>query len=346
MNSSPDVGEAPGRQRIPILDGWRAISILLVLGSHLLPLGPKWLQLNWVAGAMGMALFFTLSGFLIVSFLAAGAPLGSFMLKRLARIVPLCWLAVLILLTWQAYDASTITRNLLFVANLPPASLLEGGEHLWSLGVEMQFYVVVAAVCLLLGRKGLYLVPLLALSVTVARVSSGATISIVTWHRVDEILAGGIVALVVAGWFGPRTKQVLTGFPVLPTAVFLFLASHPDMGPLLYLRPYAAAMLVASSLRDAPRLVERVLLAKPMGYIADISYALYVIHGVLSHTWLGAGEQLEKYLKRPLLFAATFALAHLSTYYFEKPINRAVRRWSDRKKVKLTSTAGSSRPPE
>ena len=43
-------------KRIPILDGWRATSILLVLGAHLLPLGPKVLQLNDTAGAMGMAL--------------------------------------------------------------------------------------------------------------------------------------------------------------------------------------------------------------------------------------------------------------------------------------------------
>ena len=60
--------------RIPILDGWRATSILCVLGAHLVPLGPKALQLNFVAGAMGMALFFCLSGFLIVQFLAGGMP--------------------------------------------------------------------------------------------------------------------------------------------------------------------------------------------------------------------------------------------------------------------------------
>lgn len=341
--ASRDVGEAPGRQRIPILDGWRAMSILLVLGSHLLPLGPKWLQLNWVAGAMGMALFFTLSGFLIVSFLAAGAPLGAFMMKRLARIVPLCWAAVIVLLTWHAYDGVTIARNLLFVANLPPASLLEGGEHLWSLGVEMQFYVLAAVVCLLFGRRGLYLIPLLALAVTAARVAAGQTISIVTWHRVDEILAGGTLALVIAGWFGSGIRDLIKGVPVWAAALFLILASHPDLGPLQYLRPYAAALLVGASMRDAPRIVERVLLSRPMGYIADVSYALYVIHGVLAATWLGGGEKFERYLKRPLLFGVTFALAHLSTFYFEKPINRTVRRWTAGRGSSVMSSEGSSR---
>ena len=54
-------------ERLPALDGLRAISILLVLACHMLPLGPKVLQLNEAAGAMGMSLFFALSGFLIVS---------------------------------------------------------------------------------------------------------------------------------------------------------------------------------------------------------------------------------------------------------------------------------------
>jgi hypothetical protein len=35
-------------------------------------------------------------------------------------------------------------------------------------------------------------------------------------------------------------------------------------------------------------------------------------------TWLGSGEDLEKYIKRPLLFMVLFALAHLSTFYYEK----------------------------
>src|SRR5262245_33415169 len=78
--STRDDNQPQKSTRIPILDGWRAMSILLVLGSHLLPLGPKVLELNFTAGAAGMALFFTLSGFLIVQFLAAGMPLGIFVM--------------------------------------------------------------------------------------------------------------------------------------------------------------------------------------------------------------------------------------------------------------------------
>lgn len=319
---------AGGDRRLSILDGWRATSILLVLGAHLLPLGPKILQLNHVAGAMGMALFFTLSGFLIVRFLAEGMPIGAFAARRLARILPLSWLAMLYLAIASGASADVSWANFLFYSNLPPSRLFEGGEHLWSICVEMQFYALAAALCLLPSRKGLYLVPVLALAVTSWRVYNGAKISIITWERVDEILAGGTLALVYCRWFGEAPVRALSRISLWPLLVLLVAASHPDSGWLQYLRPYAGAALVGVSIANTPALVARLLLSRPMAYVAEISYALYVLHGILAHSWLGSGDTLERYLKRPLLFAATFLLAHLSTFYMEKPISRRARRLS------------------
>jgi peptidoglycan/LPS O-acetylase OafA/YrhL len=315
-------------ERIPILDGWRAISILAVLGAHLLPIGPKWLRLNDAAGVFGMALFFTLSGFLIVSFLDAGMPVKTFLLKRCARVVPLSWAAMIFLILIEQYDVGTIARNFLFTANIPPVDLLHGGEHLWSLCLEMQFYITVAAIFLISKSLGKWLVPLLCITVTMARVVTGMPVSIITWFRADEILAGGIIALAYRGRFGFAAKSALASLPTWPMLIAYVIVSHPDAGPLQYLRPYGAALLVGSSLTNAPRWLERVLVTRVMAYIAEISYALYIIHGVLAHTWLGSGDKLEKYLKRPLLFGATFALAHVSTRYFEQPITRSVRQRS------------------
>jgi len=328
--TGPAIEIAPGRnpQRIPVLDGWRACSILLVLGAHLVPLGPHWMALNDTAGAMGMALFFTLSGHLITSFLAGGMAVGDFLARRLARIVPLCWGALVFLVLWHSYDFTTILRNFLFVANIPPVSLLEGGEHLWSLGVEMQFYVSIALICLIFGRRGLYLVPVLAIGVTTARIIAGERISIITWHRIDEILAGGIIALIYAGWFGQKAFEGMKKLPVWPFVILLVLCSHPGLGPMMYLRPYAAALMVGASLGNCPAILQRALVSRPMAYVAEVSYALYVIHGVLSDTWLGTGGKAIKYLKRPLLFGATFLLAHISTRYYEQPITRRVRNWT------------------
>jgi peptidoglycan/LPS O-acetylase OafA/YrhL len=308
---------------LAVLDGWRGISILLVLASHLLPLGPKVLQLNDVAGTVGMALFFTLSGFLITRFLLTRDSVTDFLIRRLFRIVPLAWAGMGVAL-WQANaPVSAWAPHFLFYANLPPQALTEPGAHLWSLCVEVQFYAGIAVLVLALGKARLkWVLPLLALAVTAHRVSAGATVDIVTWRRLDEILAGGLLALAWQGEFGTRWQAALRRpcawvLPLL-LAGGLLLASHPRFAALNYPRPYLAALLVGVTLAEPPRQLAGLLRSRALAYVAEISYALYVIHHLLIHTWLGTGDRWAKYAKRPLLFAATFALAHLSTFHFER----------------------------
>lgn len=300
-----------------MLDGWRALSILLVLAGHWLPIGPKSWGLNEAVAATGMVLFFNLSGFLITRLLLADPRVPNFLIRRLFRIVPLAYLAMIILMVWNGGDFQTLLINLLFFANLPPQHLFAGGEHLWSLCVEMQFYVGVALLVLLAGKRGLYLLPVVALAVTLLRVYQGATISIVTWQRVDEILAGGIVALIfyrpsAPAWIGKL--PTITPLLILP---LVFAAAHPAAGPFNYLRPYLAASAIGISLFSAPEAMVRLFRSRAAVYVAATSYALYVVHGILTASWLGSGEKIVKYAKRPLLVLATFGLAHLSTFQFE-----------------------------
>ncbi|QYU66032.1 acyltransferase [Leptolyngbya sp. 15MV] len=304
--------------RIDILDGWRALSIILVLIAHWFPF-PRVTQLNGVAGAAGMAIFFTLSGFLITRLLLKDQRFVPFLVRRLFRIVPLAWAAMLVLALWNGADAATLANNLLFLSNLPPADLMKGGAHLWSLCVEVHFYLGIAILVLVGGRRALYLCPLIMLAITGLRVADGEYVSIVTWHRVDEILAGATLALAYQHLEGRRIARFHSGYTV---AVFIgFLAvSHPESGPLQYLRPYFAGLAVGLSLISAPRLVEALFVSRPASYVAQTSYAVYVVHGMLTATWLG-GEHLEKWQKyalRPLLAAATFAIAHVSTFQFER----------------------------
>jgi peptidoglycan/LPS O-acetylase OafA/YrhL len=176
-----------------------------------------------------------------------------------------------------------------------------------------------AALSLVFGRKGVYMLPLLAGVVTLLRVFAGEPISIVTWYRVDEILAGASLVILYR-------KARLPKLPILPLLALFVVCSHPASGAMQYMRPYAAALLVGSTLITMPPLLNRFLTCRPMGYVAEISYALYVIHGLLAATWLGSGDRIEKYAKRPLLIGSTFLLAHLSTRYLEQPIMRAVRK--------------------
>jgi peptidoglycan/LPS O-acetylase OafA/YrhL len=306
--------------RIPALDGLRAASILLVLAAHLLPLGAGGLLLNKAAGLMGMAIFFSLSGFLIVQFLATGMPISVFVVRRLARIVPLAWTAMLLL--YFGFGGEILV-NLAFLANIPPIRLMEGGDHLWSLCLEVQFYAF-AALLAVISRRALYAVPVICLIITGVRIFSEVPYSIVTWYRVDEILAGGVVALIYIGWFGEFVQNIFRRASFSLAVVFLAISCIVE--PLQYIRPYMAACVLASAIFNVNRREAFILESRPARYIAEISYALYVVHGALVPTWLGAGDTLVKYIKRPLFFAVTFFIAHISTYYFERPITQFARR--------------------
>lgn len=316
-------GAAAPPKHLPLLDGWRALSIALVLAGHLLPIGPAGWQLNAPVAATGMVMFFTLSGFLITRFLIEDGDIRRFIIRRLLRIVPLGWLGILLAFV-VAGGASTgeIFGNLLFVANLPPDSLVAPGAHFWSLCLEVQFYLSIALLVTIGGKRALMIIPLASVAITCARIYWHEPMSIVTWFRADEILAGATLALIYENWLGERVRRLIA-YPSLFLLFPLLLASADlRIGFLPYLRPYICAMMIGASLYNAPRWLRSLCEQRLIVYIAQTSYALYVFHGIFANSWLGSGDTLVKYAKRPILFAATFACAHLSTFHYE-------RRWND-----------------
>lgn len=305
------------------LDGWRAASILLVLAGHMLPLGPKAWRLNEMAGPAGMALFFCLSGFLITRTLLHDCSVGNFFIKRLLRVVPLAWLAMVVgFVLYESPSSSwTVAANLLFFANLPPYHLTNVGGHFWSLCVEMQFYALVGFAVWLAGRRGLLALPVLCLVITLARLIDGEPVppKVVTWLRLDEILAGATLALAYEGQLGERAKRLFHRASPLWAVALLLVSSHPAAPWANYLRPYVAMALVGSTLGPsyAPWL-RKVLESAVATYLAKISFALYVTHAFVMHSPLGTGAtQSVLALNRVLAFVATFALAHASTFYYE-----------------------------
>jgi peptidoglycan/LPS O-acetylase OafA/YrhL len=304
--------------RIPALDGWRGISILCVLSGHMLPLGPKFLQFNLMIATTGMSLFFILSGFLIVSMLVRNDNVVSFLIRRACRIVPLAWAFLIVVLFFNGANLEAWTANLLFYANLPPFYLDYINAHFWSLCVEMHFYAAIALAVALAGRRGLVLVPIACLAVTAARIAYGETFSIVTWFRVDDILAGGCLALAFAS---PRFDMVATNLPSFTPFLLLplLLAScHPALGAMDYARPYFAALLIGSTILRSNDTLQRVLCGRKLSYVAQISFALYVIHPLTYAGWMGQGDVIVRYTKRIGSFVLSFIFAHVSTFYYEK----------------------------
>ena len=335
--------------RLPVLDGLRAISILLVLGAHMLPLGPKVLQLNWTAGAMGMSLFFALSGFLITSTLLHNPDVHAFLVRRLARIIPLAYAYAILVFTILLFDPSALFWTTTFLINYFPQFMVDGyNNHFWSLCVEVHFYLAIALTVSILGKNGIWAVWPACFAITLMRVSEGAYIHIQTHLRVDEILAGACVAtLYQASWSNRRRDSVV----LVAVAVALwFSAASPYAGWLQYVRPYATAAVLTAVLCSASTWVGAVLSCAPLRYIAATSYALYVVHPLTVHGWFNEGTVVDRYLlKRPISFLMTFAAAHVSTFYWERWWIAAGRKWVRQRRVRQSqvaclSTSASQRP--
>ncbi|MDD3371513.1 MAG: acyltransferase, partial [Alphaproteobacteria bacterium] len=151
--SLSQIPAAPGR--IPGLDGLRALSIMIVILGHLfLP------QTGGVA-ALGVYIFFAISGFLITRLLfleqkqAGDVSAKNFYIRRLLRLYPvllvyLAFLCVLALVRGEFIDTTEIFSVLLYFINYLSSFRILQGEHLnmqvgvlWSLAIEEHFYLLV-----------------------------------------------------------------------------------------------------------------------------------------------------------------------------------------------------------
>jgi peptidoglycan/LPS O-acetylase OafA/YrhL len=144
--------------RMPSVDGWRAVSIIMVLAAHSAET-PGFPSASGVVacfplffdGNLGVRFFFVISGFLITYLLIkeqernGKVSLRNFYIRRALRILPvyLAYLAVVALLqsfTELHQGWRTWMGDLTFTTNYVRWSLISG--HLWSLSVEEQFYLL------------------------------------------------------------------------------------------------------------------------------------------------------------------------------------------------------------
>lgn len=158
--------EAPALSgRIPSLDGLRTISILAVLVGHSVDTygGPGFLGPLRHMGNLGVRMFFVISGFLITTLLLkelarrGNISLRDFYIRRTLRIWPAFFLcvgvvAVLHALGYVKLNAGDILHSVTFTMNYhhDQAWAL---NHLWSLAVEEQFYLLWPALLVFLGVR-------------------------------------------------------------------------------------------------------------------------------------------------------------------------------------------------
>jgi len=152
--------------RLPSLDGLRAISITLVILSHVAALHlTRSLEQLWRidAGNLGVRTFFVISGFLITSLLlderrtTGTVSLARFYLRRTCRIMPaffvfLLAMALAAALGWQTLSGHSLLHAATYTSNYAVTDWPVG--HSWSLSVEEQFYLLWPGLLLVAGLRG------------------------------------------------------------------------------------------------------------------------------------------------------------------------------------------------
>jgi peptidoglycan/LPS O-acetylase OafA/YrhL len=167
LNPARPVGKI-STARFPSLDGWRAVSIIMVLGSHCKVVAgfPKSLDrvFYWLFdGDLGVRCFFVISGFLITFLLlqerqqTGNIGLRNFYIRRALRILPVYFAFLLVVFLLQVFTPFhqpliVWAGNLTFTTDFLPTTWTTG--HLWSLAVEEQFYLLWPLLLVWLGSKG------------------------------------------------------------------------------------------------------------------------------------------------------------------------------------------------
>jgi peptidoglycan/LPS O-acetylase OafA/YrhL len=335
-------------KRIPALDGVRGIAIFLVVCGHAVYVGGY--------AGHGVSLFFVLSGYLITGILLdcrveieRGAPLlrmlGIFYLRRALRIFPAYYLMLAICLALNLdYFRSLFWWHALYADNFLMWKIkgwLGAASHLWSLGVEEQFYMLWPLIILIIPRRALLPVCLGAVGMGIisAVISSKLNPDFFGMLPSTAAIYLGMGALIVV-LHRSEPKRIVMLAPLAAGGALLILCQTIS-DPVTFGLPYnwvaAADMLMTASLMGStiyqasmPGIVASVLSWSPLRHLGNISYGLYLYHFpvimAVETKWPG-----QPIVRAVVTVGASLTLAIVSLHFFEKPIRDLGRRFDYRR---------------
>jgi peptidoglycan/LPS O-acetylase OafA/YrhL len=360
---------------LPTLDGWRALSIALVILHHSqiqlnVPVLGALLQAISNAGEVGVELFFGISGLLICSrLLEEEARFGqisvkSFYLRRCFRILPAALFYLLVLAILAAFHVIPLLpvdwfgsmfffRNYVMVfeyTHQSPLALHWFTGHFWSLSMEEHFYLVLPGVLVIFKKTRRWLLLGFIIAAALRRflvahvLRSNYQINFRTDTHVDALLIPAVIALLLYPLL--RNQVTRKWIPAWSFCIFLALEIV-----LLFTRvPFFSTLqaiviplLILSTVLHPGSIPGRVLEMRPVRWIGWISYSLYLWQQLFfGDNFVSSPPRLAALREWPINFLALLACAIVSYYMVEKPFIRMGHKLS----LALADSHGAKRPTQ
>jgi peptidoglycan/LPS O-acetylase OafA/YrhL len=310
---APAPTSAGERKFRPDIEGLRAIAVTVVVLFH-----AGILYIN--GGFVGVDVFFVISGFLITRLLVAEhearntLSISGFYARRVRRIIPAATLVLVVVVLasyhWLGFlvgdGVATDARwSAVFLANIhfagagtqyfnafKPYSPL---QHMWSLGVEEQFYLVWPVVILLTAAVGRRYALRTRLGAVLLTITAASFVWSVTethtnpiwayfspFTRGWELAVGGLVAV----WSPALARALSKLAPVLSNvglvaviaSAFALNSSTPYPGAAAAWPVLATACVIAGGSMQAGAFSERLLALPPVQWVGKRSYSIYLWH--------------------------------------------------------------------
>lgn len=337
----------------PDIDGLRAFAIISVVLYHAFPAYMR-------GGFIGVDIFFVISGYLISSIIFKGLESGNFSFldfykRRVNRIFPALIIVLLACyavgwFTLMAAEFKFLGKHVLggigFIQNLvlykesgyfDTSSELKILLHLWSLGVEEQFYILFPLAAWVLWRRRVLVLPIL---ICMALISFGAGLYKLSvspsaafympQYRFWEILSGSLLAYFSV--FGKSVTGTAKGslrfgnFLSVLGLVFLLASvvlidKYKAFPGFWALMPVCGAVLMILAGPQA-WLNSRLLASKPLVWIGLISYPLYLWHWpVITFIRIIGGDELNL-VSGVFAVSASILLAYVTYRFLELPLRK------------------------
>jgi peptidoglycan/LPS O-acetylase OafA/YrhL len=320
--------------RIEYLDWLRALAALMVVFGHS---HPKYAP----GGALGVSIFFVLSGYLIASILFQDGMLtapniGRFIARRIARIYPMYAVQIgLVVLLLYATNRDAFHKVIPFLPGLLTFTGNTGDWYgfgfgvLWTLTIEFWFYVTFPILLMFATstRSALHII-IAMIAVSLASKLMGIEFGVLNYY--DHFLIGALCALSVKTNAIPSFLRSRASFWVAIIALLIFSRIHYPGSRNLLWHAESLSAAIATACAILSGYVNPPTLKLPwLAYLGRISYSTYLLHAVILDVITLYVASLATFpisvLWWPIYIALVVTSSAITFRFIELPVERRAR---------------------